>query len=85
MLTEHQLLHLDAIIVEVNETKNLSTEDKDKWMKSKKIKDGKEDEYLDEIIKNVDKIKKDKIFPDLDHPSKIHDYIEKENKGEFYG
>ena len=83
-LTEHQLLHLKAIIAEANETKNFSVEKKDKWMISKKVSKGKEEEYLDEIIKDVEKIKKDDVFPDLEHPSMIHDYIEKETvKEEF--
>lgn len=85
MLTDHQLLHLNAILAEAEETRNLPIEDKDKWMKAKKIKEGKEEEYLDEIIKDIEKIKKDEVFPDLAHPSMIHDYIEKETKGSYHG
>lgn len=83
MLSEHELFHLDAILSEVEETRNLSSEKKDKWMKGKKIKEGKEDEYLDKIIKDVEKIMKDEKFPELECPSNIHDYIEKETKEEF--
>ena len=83
MISEHQLFHLNAILNEVNETRNLSSENKDKWMKGKKVKEGEEDKYLDEIEKDVDKIKDDETFPDLECSSAIHDYIEKETKGEF--
>lgn len=83
VLTEHQLFHLDAILSEVDETRNLSVGDKDKWMSSKEIEKGKEEEYLDEIIKDVEKIKKSKNFPNLESPADIHDYMEKETKVSF--
>lgn len=83
MLSDHQLLHLNAILNGAEETKNLSTEGKNKWMKAKKVKEGKEDEYLDKVVKDAEKIKKDGVFPDLEYPSRIHDYIEKETNGEF--
>jgi hypothetical protein len=83
MITEHQLFHLNAVLAEANETKNLKSEDKDKWMKNKKVKEGKEDEYLDKIIKDVEKIKKDEVFPELECASAIHDYLEKDTKESF--
>ena len=83
MLSQHQLLHLNAIIAEANETRSLNPDKKSKWMKSKKVKEGKEEQYLDKIIKDVEKIISDEQFPDLESPSRIHDYIEKETKGEF--
>lgn len=82
-LTEHELLHLNAIIDEAEETKNLLGDKKNKLMKSKNIEEGKEEQYLDKIIKDSEKIKKDNVFPDLESPSDIHDYIEKYTKEEF--
>ena len=82
-LTKHELFHLDAIFIEVEETTNLSIEDKTIWMDSKEIVKEKETDYLDEIIKDIEKIKADDKFPDLDSPSDIHDYIEKETKEDF--
>jgi len=83
MLSEHELFHLDAMLSEVSEIKNLDSEQKNKWMRAKKIKEGQEEKYLDEIEKDIEKIKEDGIFPELECPSRIHNYIEKETKGEF--
>ena len=83
VLTEHQEFHLYAVIEEVEQTRLLDAVKKNKWMKSKNIKEGKEDQYLEKIKSDVEKILEDKIFPNLSNPSDIHDYIEKETKGEF--
>lgn len=83
VLVEHQLFHLNAILSEVEETKNLSSEKKSKWMDGKQVKVGEESKYLDAIIKDINGIIKDDVFPELECPSRIHDYIEKETKGEF--
>jgi len=82
-LSGHQLFHLNAILAEAQETRNLSSDKKEKWMNAKQIKLGEESKYLDAVIKDVNKIIKDDIFPDLEKPYKIHDYIEKETKGDF--
>ncbi len=97
VLTDHQLFHLNAIVAEANETKNLSNDKKKKWMKSKKVKEGKEEKYLKEIEKDVEKIKEDgycdffhsrELFINgeivvVDNAAMIHDYIEKETKESF--
>lgn len=85
MISEHQLFHLNAVLAEANETKNLKSLDKNKLMKNKKVKEGKEDEYLDKVIQDVEKIKTDNKFPELNCASAIHDYLEKETKEEFHG
>ena len=79
-LTEHQLFHLNAILTEVEETKNLASISKEKFMVAKEIKDGEYEKYLDQIVKDVAEIKKTGVFPVLDSVSSIHDYIEKETK-----
>ena len=82
-LTEHQLFHLNAILTEVEETKNLASISKEKFMVAKEIKDGEYDKYLDQIIKDVAEIKKSGIFPILKSDASIHNYIEKDTKEEF--
>ena len=82
-LTEHQLFHLDAILEEAEVTRKLSYINKEKLMICKHIKSGEENNYLDEIVKNVLDIKKSGIFPELDSTAVIHDYIEKETKDDF--
>ena len=83
MLTTHQLFHLNSILSEVDETKKLNSIDKSEWMTSKSIKEGKENDYLDTIVKDVEEIKKKGIFPNLESVAYIHDYIEKETKESF--
>ena len=85
VLTKHQLFHLDAILKEADETRNLVSINKEKWMIAKKIKSGEYEKYLDQVIKDVAEIKKSEVFPDLESASSIHDHIEEETKGEFHG
>jgi hypothetical protein len=83
MLSSHQLFHLNAVLAEAQETRNLSTEKKSKWMDCKQVKDGEYDKYLDAVVKDVNEIIKSDIFPNLECASAIHDYLEKETKEEF--
>ncbi len=84
-LTKHQLLHLNAIIVDTKLIKNKREEDRKIEMEAKNIKKGKEDKYLGAIIKDANDIIKNDEFPDLEEPWMIHDYIEKETKEEYHG
>lgn len=83
MLSEHEIFHLNAILNEVEETRNLTSDKKNKWMSNKGVRTEQKDNYLDAIVNDINKIIKNGVLPELKTTSSIHDYIEKETKGEF--
>ena len=78
-LTTHQLLHLNALIRECDESTLLPIEERGKLSKAKKVDESKYLEYLDELKKEVEKMIQRENFPPeiADTPSRIHDYLEK--------
>lgn len=83
-LTPHQLLHINALISECNESLGLSDAQKDKLSEGKNVKRSEYDKYLRKVLKDAEKIKKDDVFPNLKHDNEIHDLLEKENDAEYY-
>lgn len=83
VLTEHQLLHLTAIIKDTKEILKLDDTSRKELTSNKKIKSEKSTEYLLKIIDDVNNIINSGKFPNIEKDYMIHDYIEKETKGEF--
>ena len=82
-LTDHQKLHLNAVVAEMIDDDLQNDDYKQKLADAKKIKKSKLSKYLKdqqkiaEDILKADKMPVDFVF---DHPSDAHDFIEKKVK-----
>lgn len=76
-LTKHQEFHLDAVIAEVDSNLLESTSIQEKLAVSKGVLKESYNTYLDKVKSDAQAILDSGIFPLLEHPSDIHDFLEK--------
>jgi len=84
-LTDHQILHLEAVIDECAANKLESQGKKDRLSDAKGIPRGQYIKYLNMVDKEADDILKEKEpYPeDVEFPSEIHDKLEKNRGGDL--
>jgi len=79
-LTEHDIEHLNIIVKEAYELRDMKEDIKLKHLDAKKIPKDNELKFIDRIIKDVEKIIESGEIPNFEFHAFIHDYIEKNTK-----
>jgi hypothetical protein len=77
-LTIHEKIHLNAMLDEITDNKTQPNNIKEKLAESKKTTLVLYESWLDSVKTEVDKIFVADTFPELDRPSDIHDFLEKD-------
>ena len=75
-LTEHEKLHINAVIAEADGSLVKSIEDRDKLAGYRNLSRQQYDDYLEKVKTKATVILDSKVFPDLKDASDIHDYLE---------
>jgi len=76
-LTKHQILHLNAVILDCDEALADTPDMRRELAKNKDIAVGNEITYFNLVKSDANKILKNKKWPNLEEDWLIHDYLEK--------